>query len=77
MSGVCTLVSQCALALAALKKGRAHKMKRCGFSTEDDEEIICCPNTGIIIKSPVDETTPGTHTRGSVKRKSAACKYFK
>lgn len=68
ISGVCTVVYKCALALSAIKKGRKHRMKTCGF-TDDEDEIVCCPTTGVMVKSQKEETT----TSGNSNRKCDKC----
>lgn len=77
MSGVCTVVSECGIALAALKRGRAHKLKRCGFTSGADAlEIVCCPTTSVLIKSPETTTLQETDIRGATQRKSQKCKFL-
>lgn len=80
MSGQCTVIMQCGIAMAALKKGKPHHLKRCGFTDGDEpDEIVCCPKTSIVIKSPeitTEEiaTTQITDIRGNMQRKCEKCK---
>lgn len=71
ISGLCTVVSKCDIALAALSKGKLHHLRRCGF-TDEQEEIVCCPTLNIIqlVEATTKEsTTQGTDQRVNSKRK--------
>ncbi|CAG9786651.1 unnamed protein product [Diatraea saccharalis] len=43
VDGVCTVVTDCEVAVSALRKQNYHTFQRCGFS--GDDEVVCCPRT--------------------------------
>ncbi|XP_023029350.2 serine protease persephone [Leptinotarsa decemlineata] len=45
VSGICTKIFDCPVAMESLKKRHKHDLKRCGFDGFD--EIVCCPATSL------------------------------
>ncbi|KAL0883268.1 hypothetical protein ABMA27_016689 [Loxostege sticticalis] len=43
LDGVCTIITDCELALRAIQKRNHHNYQRCGFSGQ--YEVVCCPRT--------------------------------
>ncbi|CAH0398414.1 unnamed protein product [Chilo suppressalis] len=43
VDGVCTLITDCEVALSALRKHNYHTFQRCGFN--GNYEVVCCPRT--------------------------------
>ncbi|XP_028173554.1 serine protease persephone-like [Ostrinia nubilalis] len=41
--GVCTVITECEVALRAIQKRNFHNYQRCGFSGSN--EVVCCPRT--------------------------------